>query len=106
MVRPAYLASVICTRLAYADNLIDSLFSATASPHRKYWGFQVFQKALPRVDANTMPMLFTRNLMRSWINHLSHKDRYLHKIALQVVRCHLCAVVYLCTRGTSSDEYL
>ncbi|TRM61838.1 DNA polymerase phi-domain-containing protein [Schizophyllum amplum] len=62
----------------------DSLFSATASPHRKYWGFQVFQKALPRVDANTMPMLFTRNLMRSWINHLSHKDRYLHKIALQV----------------------
>ncbi|KAL1715196.1 DNA polymerase phi-domain-containing protein [Schizophyllum commune] len=62
----------------------DSLFSATASPHRKYWGFQVFQKALPRVDANTMPMLFTRNLMRSWINHLSHRDRYLHKIALQV----------------------
>ena len=32
-----------------------------------------------------MPMLFTRNFMRSWINHLSNKDRYLHKIAQQTV---------------------
>lgn len=33
-----------------------------------------------------MPMLFTRNFMRSWINHLSNRDRYLHKIAQQTVR--------------------
>ncbi|KAF5386843.1 hypothetical protein D9615_001886 [Tricholomella constricta] len=54
-----------------------------ASAERKYWGFQVFQKALPRVTQDSMPMLFTKNFMRTWINHLSHQDRYLHKIARQ-----------------------
>ncbi|KAJ2917228.1 hypothetical protein MD484_g3188, partial [Candolleomyces efflorescens] len=63
----------------------ESLFSSTSSPQRKYWGFQVFQSALKRVMDETMPMLFTRNFMRSWINHLSNKDRYLHKIAQQTV---------------------
>ena len=67
----------------------ESLFASTASPERKYWGFQVFQKALPRVSADDMPMLFTKNFMRSWINHLSNSDRYLHKAARQVVRISL-----------------
>ncbi|KAJ7740748.1 DNA polymerase phi-domain-containing protein [Mycena maculata] len=62
----------------------ESLFSATSSQERKYSGFQVFQKALPRVTESIMPMLFTKNFMRSWINHLSHPDRYLHKVARQV----------------------
>ncbi|PSS32180.1 hypothetical protein PHLCEN_2v2053 [Hermanssonia centrifuga] len=62
----------------------ESLFSSTSSPERKYWGFQVFQKALPRVREADVPMLFTKNFMRSWINHLSNSDRYLHKIAKQV----------------------
>ncbi|EMD34453.1 hypothetical protein CERSUDRAFT_55542 [Gelatoporia subvermispora B] len=62
----------------------ESLFATTSSPERKYWGFQVFQKALPRVGADDIPMLFTKNFMRSWINHLSKSDRYLHKIARQV----------------------
>ncbi|CAA7265434.1 unnamed protein product [Cyclocybe aegerita] len=61
----------------------ESLFSSTSSPQRKYWGFQVFQKALNRVNEASMPTLFTKNFMRSWINHLSKKDRYLHKVALQ-----------------------
>ncbi|KIY51003.1 hypothetical protein FISHEDRAFT_38185 [Fistulina hepatica ATCC 64428] len=61
-----------------------SLFALTSSPQRKFWGFQVFLKALPRVTSDTMSMLFTKNFMRSWINHLSQKDRYLHKIAHQV----------------------
>ncbi|KJA27489.1 hypothetical protein HYPSUDRAFT_35394 [Hypholoma sublateritium FD-334 SS-4] len=59
----------------------ESLFSSTASAQRKLWGFQVFQKSLRKVDENTMPTLFTKNFMRSWINHLSKKDRYLHKVA-------------------------
>ncbi|KAI0668533.1 DNA polymerase phi-domain-containing protein [Trametes maxima] len=63
----------------------ESLFASTSSPERKYWGFQVFQKALPRVSADDMPMIFTKNFMRSWINHLSNSDRYLHKAARQVV---------------------
>ncbi|KAF7338414.1 hypothetical protein MVEN_02067200 [Mycena venus] len=61
----------------------ESLFSATSSQERKYSGFQVFQRALPRVTEDNMPMLFTKNFMRSWINHLSHPDRYLHKVAKQ-----------------------
>ncbi|KAI6036062.1 DNA polymerase phi-domain-containing protein [Pisolithus microcarpus] len=64
----------------------ESLFSSTASAERKYWGFQVFKKALTRVSADQLPMLFTKNLMRSWINHLSKSDRYLHKISLDVAK--------------------
>lgn len=71
--------------LIYHD-FAESLFSSTSSPERKYWGFQIFQKALPRVAASDIPMLFTKNFMRSWINHLSNHDRYLHKVAKQVVR--------------------
>ncbi|KAF8162945.1 DNA polymerase phi-domain-containing protein [Crassisporium funariophilum] len=63
----------------------ESLFSSTSSPQRKYWGFQVFQKALSRITEDSMPMLFTKNFMRSWINHLSKRDRYLHKVAQQTV---------------------
>ncbi|KAK0459585.1 DNA polymerase phi-domain-containing protein [Desarmillaria tabescens] len=61
----------------------ECLFSSTSSPERKYWGFQVFQKALPRVLADDIPMIFTKNFMRTWINHSSKPDRYLHKAAKQ-----------------------
>ncbi|KAL4076956.1 DNA polymerase phi-domain-containing protein [Scleroderma yunnanense] len=64
----------------------ESLFSSNSSAERKYWGFQVFKKALTRVDSDQLPMLFTKNLMRSWINHLSKSDRYLHKISLDVAK--------------------
>ncbi|KAF9477373.1 hypothetical protein BDN70DRAFT_914180 [Pholiota conissans] len=64
----------------------ESLFSSTASAQRKLWGFQVFQKALKRVTEDSMPMLFTKNFMRSWINHLSKKDRHLHQVALQTAK--------------------
>ncbi|KAG1756485.1 DNA polymerase phi-domain-containing protein [Suillus paluster] len=64
----------------------ETLFGASSSPERKFWGFLVFKKALRRVDGTDLPMLFTRNFMRSWINHLSHKDRHLHKISLDVVK--------------------
>jgi hypothetical protein len=42
-------------------------------------------------------MLFTKNFMRTWINHLSKKDRYLHKIALQTVRGEILFVMALIT---------
>ncbi|KAI6150287.1 DNA polymerase phi-domain-containing protein [Pisolithus tinctorius] len=38
----------------------DSLFSSTSSAERKYWGFQVFKKALTRVSTDELPMLFTK----------------------------------------------
>jgi DNA polymerase phi len=62
----------------------ESLFSGSASNERKYWGFVVFQRVLPRVKAADLPMLFTKNFMRTWINHLSHFDRYLHSFAKQI----------------------
>ncbi|THH32974.1 hypothetical protein EUX98_g1203 [Antrodiella citrinella] len=62
----------------------ESLFAIAASPERKYWGFQIFRKSLFRASAADMPMLFTKNFMRTWINHLSNSDRYLHKAAKQV----------------------
>ncbi|KAI9456638.1 DNA polymerase phi-domain-containing protein [Lactarius psammicola] len=62
----------------------ESLFSVSASNERKYWGFAIFKKALPRVKAEDLPMLFTKNFMRTWINHLSHPDRYLHSFAKQI----------------------
>lgn len=64
----------------------ETLFGVSSSPERKFWGFLVFKKALRRVDSTDLPMLFTKNFMRSWINHLSHKDRHLHKISLDVVK--------------------
>ncbi|KIM59218.1 hypothetical protein SCLCIDRAFT_10017 [Scleroderma citrinum Foug A] len=63
----------------------ESLFSSTSSAERKYWGFQVFKEALTRVGPDQLSMLFTKNLMRSWTNHLSKSDRYLHKISLDVL---------------------
>ncbi|KAL5529108.1 hypothetical protein ACEPAG_5082 [Sanghuangporus baumii] len=62
----------------------ETLFSSSSSPQRKYWGFLVFQKALHRVPTSQLPMLFTKNFMRTWINQLAKDDRYLHKIARQV----------------------
>jgi DNA polymerase phi len=76
----------------------ESLFSTNASSQRKFWGFQVFQEALPRVSETDMPLLFTKNFMRTWINHLSKSDRYLHKAALQVV-CTITSILYII--GTS-----
>ncbi|KAG8933987.1 DNA-directed DNA polymerase, partial [Tulasnella sp. 418] len=62
----------------------ESLFSSTSSPERKSWGFQVVQKLLGRIPNADIPLLFTQNFMRSWTNHLSGKDRYLHKEAVKV----------------------
>lgn len=64
----------------------ESLFSGSASNERKYWGFVIVQRALPRVKAADLPMLFAKNFMRTWINHLSHYDRYLHSFAKQIAK--------------------
>ncbi|EJD46060.1 hypothetical protein AURDEDRAFT_63592 [Auricularia subglabra TFB-10046 SS5] len=62
----------------------ETFFASSASSERKYWGFLIFQKFAQRVPSSELPLLLTRNFMRTWINHLSHPDRYLHKIAKQV----------------------
>ncbi|WVF67165.1 hypothetical protein IAT40_001911 [Kwoniella sp. CBS 6097] len=64
----------------------ESLFSNTASPQRRYWGFQVFERSLPLLPASQMPLIFTPNFMRCWMNNLSSSDRYLHKAALGIAK--------------------
>ncbi|KAF9514414.1 hypothetical protein BS47DRAFT_1372330 [Hydnum rufescens UP504] len=59
----------------------ESLFSATASAERKSWGFSVIERALEDLPPDEIPFLFTQNFMRTWINHLSNQDRFLHKAA-------------------------
>jgi DNA polymerase phi len=73
-----------CNQSVFKYSVAESLFSVSASNERKYWGFSIFKKALPRVKTADLPMLFTKNFMRTWINHLSHPDRYLHSFAKQI----------------------
>jgi DNA polymerase phi len=72
----------------------ESLFSNTSSQQRKFWGFRIFQKALPLASEDAIPLMFTQNFMRTWINHLSKKDRYLHKIAIETVS----RLIFRCTK--------
>lgn len=64
----------------------EALFANTSSAERKYWGFQVFERALPLLPSENAPLIFTPNFMRSWMNNLSSADRHLHKAALQAAR--------------------
>ncbi|KAJ1030383.1 hypothetical protein NDA16_001292 [Ustilago loliicola] len=61
----------------------ETLFAAASSHDRKSWGFQVFQRALPRAKDADKPMLFTPNFMRTLINQLGNRDRLLHRAAVK-----------------------
>lgn len=63
----------------------ESLFANQASPERKSWGFQVLHRTLQRAPADLLPFLFTPNLMRTWINQLTEKNRLLHSMAQKTV---------------------
>jgi len=60
----------------------EGLFPSTLE--RKYLGFQLFEKVLPRLKASQIPFVFTKNFLRCFINHLSNPSNYLHKSATQV----------------------
>lgn len=60
---------------------VGSLFENNASRGRKYWGFLLVQKVLPRLSAEQVPLIFTENFMRAFINNLSSDVRYLNKSA-------------------------
>jgi hypothetical protein len=79
------VSQVVLTRaISHSTPVTESLFPDSASNERKYWGFAIFKKALPRLKATDLPMLFTKNFLRTWINHLSRPDRYLHSFAKQI----------------------
>ncbi|KAI8329969.1 DNA polymerase phi-domain-containing protein [Chlamydoabsidia padenii] len=60
-----------------------NLFHQQASHGRKYWGFQVVNKVLPQLSTDQMPLIFTENFMRTFINNLSSSVRFLNKAARQ-----------------------
>ena len=76
----------------------ETLFGPSASLERKLWGFQIFQLALTKLASmksgsisvekkrQEVEALFGPNFMRSWINHLSKKDRFLHAAAVRTVQ--------------------
>ncbi|SPO19935.1 related to DNA polymerase V [Ustilago trichophora] len=64
----------------------ETLFAAASSHDRKSWGFQVFQRALPRAKDADKPMLFTPNFMRTLINQLGNRDRLLHRAAVKATQ--------------------
>jgi hypothetical protein len=74
---------------AFSHSILESFFSTTASAERKYTGFQLVESGLKKAPLNVIPQFFTPNFLRTWINQLSNHDRYLHKIALKLVRTHL-----------------
>lgn len=59
----------------------NTLFDKNASHGRKYWGFQLVEKVLRRLSPDQMPLIFTANFMRSFINNLSSEDRFLNRAA-------------------------
>ncbi|KAF9993768.1 DNA-directed DNA polymerase [Entomortierella chlamydospora] len=62
--------------------VIDStLFDSSSSHERKFWGFQIFEKVLPVLGENQIPLVFTANFMRCFVNNLSSEDRFLNKAA-------------------------
>ncbi|KAF7729634.1 DNA-directed DNA polymerase [Apophysomyces ossiformis] len=58
-----------------------TMFETNATHGRKFWGFQLVEKALPRLSPEQMPLIFTENFMRTFINNLSSDVRYLNKAA-------------------------
>lgn len=64
----------------------EGFFSSSASNERKYWGFEVHSLFLQVLtNSDDVKALFSPNFMRSLVNQLSQKDRYLHKIAQKTV---------------------
>ncbi|KAF9105234.1 DNA-directed DNA polymerase [Mortierella sp. AM989] len=62
--------------------VIDStLFDSGSSHERKFWGFQIFEKVLPVLGEDQIPLVFTTNFMRCFVNNLSSEDRFLNKAA-------------------------
>lgn len=75
------------TKLALIDmRPSGNLFTETSSIATKYVGLLAFKACLNTVEADLLPALFTPNVLRTLMNHLSKGDRTLHGVAVQIVR--------------------
>lgn len=70
-------------------NSLDTMFDKNASHGRKFWGFQLVEKVLRRLSPDQMPLIFTANFMRTFINNLSSEDRFLNRAARHTVSINL-----------------
>ncbi|CAI2194174.1 11111_t:CDS:10, partial [Funneliformis geosporum] len=64
----------------------ECLFDDDATYQRKFWGFQLTEKALQICPEDKFSSLFTFNLMRTLINHSYEKNRYLHEAAMHLLK--------------------
>ncbi|OJD12938.1 hypothetical protein AJ78_06544 [Emergomyces pasteurianus Ep9510] len=78
------------TQASFTDiwtEVVDNgLFAAASSEERKYWGFLLFTKTMNEAPPHLAGLVFTKNLMRSFINQLAVEDRYLHRIATKALK--------------------
>lgn len=63
----------------------ETLFSEKSSHERKYWGFEIFEKALSKVEPGSIPDIITPNLLRCLVNQSSQPKRMLNKISNKVL---------------------
>ncbi|KAF4628481.1 hypothetical protein G7Y89_g9668 [Cudoniella acicularis] len=72
----------------------ENLFAATASRERKFWGFLLFQKLFQDTKSygKLLQNIFSHNLVRCIINHVSEKDRFLNRSADKSLKVMIQAV--------------
>ncbi|CAG8738308.1 9314_t:CDS:2, partial [Cetraspora pellucida] len=63
----------------------ECLFHEDTTHHRKFWGFQLFEKALISLSLEKMPSIFTPNLLRTLMNNFVDKSRYLHEATMHIL---------------------
>ncbi|CAG8508221.1 4252_t:CDS:10 [Gigaspora rosea] len=63
----------------------ECLFHEDSTHHRKFWGFQLFEKALISLPLEKIPSIFTPNLLRTLMNNFLDKTRYLHEAAMHIL---------------------
>ncbi|KAK2786300.1 DNA-directed DNA polymerase [Onygenales sp. PD_12] len=64
----------------------NGLFAAASSDERKYWGFLLLTKVINEAPNHVASLVFTKNLMRCFMNQLAVEDRYLHRIAVKALK--------------------
>ncbi|KLJ12805.1 DNA polymerase phi subunit [Blastomyces silverae] len=78
------------TQASFTDiwtEVVDNgLFAAASSEERKYWGFLLFIKTMNEAPPHLAATVFTKNLMRCFMNQLAVEDRYLHRIATKALK--------------------
>ncbi|PVU90498.1 hypothetical protein BB561_004858 [Smittium simulii] len=75
----------------------NGFFASSATKTRKYWGFQLTSKALLSVDNKTIPQLFSKNMIKTMLIHLTDKDRSMHGASQTLIKSIL-------NRAESSSE--